>query len=213
MWGVWGGGFCCSAPRSGRGRGGERRDRHTGTRTGTYTRMLHLPFSDLPLKKCPIFVYFSDFLSGRFGYLKIFLCSGLGVAGGGSVLIANRRSGGGGYPRRRRGRGKGSRGMSVVRVGGGRLNIFFGGAKFPLRFPGEGPEEPIFSLFSPQDRNLILELSVPSEQLILSQWRVCPEESESVYLDVLTARDLDMLRRHANPQGPTDNVIFQRGAI
>ena len=27
---------------------------HTGTHTGTYTRMLHLTFSDLPLKKCPI---------------------------------------------------------------------------------------------------------------------------------------------------------------
>ena len=26
---------------------------HTGTHTGTYTRMLHLPFSDLPLKMCP----------------------------------------------------------------------------------------------------------------------------------------------------------------
>ena len=25
---------------------------HTGTHTGTYTRMLLLPFSDLPLKKC-----------------------------------------------------------------------------------------------------------------------------------------------------------------
>ena len=25
---------------------------HTHTHTGTYTRMLHLPFSDLPLKKC-----------------------------------------------------------------------------------------------------------------------------------------------------------------
>ena len=46
------GGICCSAPQYGRGRG-ERRDTHTGTHTGTYTRMLHLPFSDLPLKKCP----------------------------------------------------------------------------------------------------------------------------------------------------------------
>ena len=26
---------------------------HTHTHRGTYTRMLHLPFSDLPLKKCP----------------------------------------------------------------------------------------------------------------------------------------------------------------
>ena len=31
---------------------GEQRD--TQEHTGTYTRMLHLPFSDLPLKKCPI---------------------------------------------------------------------------------------------------------------------------------------------------------------
>ena len=30
-----------------------RAEGHTGTHTGTYTRMLHLPFSDLPLKKCP----------------------------------------------------------------------------------------------------------------------------------------------------------------
>jgi len=28
------------------------------------------------------------------------------------------------------------------------------------------------------------------------------QESDSVYIDVLTARDLEMLRRHANPQGP-----------
>ena len=27
------------------------------------------------------------------------------------------------------------------------------------------------------------------------------QESDAVYLDVLTARDLEMLRRHANPQG------------
>ena len=33
---------------------GERGGTHTGTLTGTYTRMLHLPFSDLPLKKCLI---------------------------------------------------------------------------------------------------------------------------------------------------------------
>ena len=49
---MWGG-FCCSAPQYGRG-GGGRGGTHTGTRTGTYTRMLHLPFSDLPLKKCPV---------------------------------------------------------------------------------------------------------------------------------------------------------------
>ena len=49
---VWGE-FCCSAPQYGRGHGGGRGGTHTGTHTGTYTRMLHLPFSDLPLKKCP----------------------------------------------------------------------------------------------------------------------------------------------------------------
>ena len=51
---VWGE-FCCSAPQYGRGHGGETRDtqEHTHTHTGTYTQMLHLPFSDLPLKKCP----------------------------------------------------------------------------------------------------------------------------------------------------------------
>ena len=29
-------------------------ERHTQEHTGAYTQMLHLPFSDLPLKKCPI---------------------------------------------------------------------------------------------------------------------------------------------------------------
>ena len=56
MWGCeGGGGFCCSAPQYGRGQGGERRDAHrnTHTHTGMYMRMLHQPFSDLPLKKCP----------------------------------------------------------------------------------------------------------------------------------------------------------------
>ena len=50
---VWGE-FCCSAPQYGWGHGG-RRGTHTGkhTHTGTYTQMLHLPFSDLPFKKCP----------------------------------------------------------------------------------------------------------------------------------------------------------------
>ena len=37
----------------GGGQGGSGGTR-TGTHTGTYTRMLHLPFSDLPLKKRPI---------------------------------------------------------------------------------------------------------------------------------------------------------------
>ena len=38
------------------GRGGTHTHTHTHTEehTGTYTRMLHLPFSDLPLKKCPM---------------------------------------------------------------------------------------------------------------------------------------------------------------
>ena len=57
MWGCGGGGFCCSAPQYRRGphsiggvRGG-RKETHTQRRThrGTYTRMLHLPFIDLPL--------------------------------------------------------------------------------------------------------------------------------------------------------------------
>ena len=47
-----GGGFYCSVPQYGWGEG-ESGGTHTGTHTGTYTRMLHLPFSDLPLKKCP----------------------------------------------------------------------------------------------------------------------------------------------------------------
>ena len=41
---------------------------HTGTRTGTYTRMLHLPFSDLPLKKCPkktLRIFFSGYFLPR----------------------------------------------------------------------------------------------------------------------------------------------------
>ena len=46
--GVWGGGILLFTVWA--GSGGERRG-HTGTRTATYTRMLHLPFSDLILKK------------------------------------------------------------------------------------------------------------------------------------------------------------------
>ena len=45
--------FCCSVPQYGRGQG-ESGGAHTGkthTHTGTYTRMLHLPFSDLPLSQ------------------------------------------------------------------------------------------------------------------------------------------------------------------
>ena len=52
MW-VWGGGILLFSPTVWTGSGGERRDTHRNTHTGTYTRMLHLPFSDLPLKKCP----------------------------------------------------------------------------------------------------------------------------------------------------------------
>ena len=48
-------------PRNVAGQEGERRDTHThthththtGEHTGTGTRMLHIPFIDLPLKKCP----------------------------------------------------------------------------------------------------------------------------------------------------------------
>ena len=36
-----------------RGRAGTHTHRGTHTHTGTYMRMLHLPFSDLPLGKCP----------------------------------------------------------------------------------------------------------------------------------------------------------------
>ena len=45
---VWGG-ILLSMGGVREGRGGT----HTGTHTGTYTQMLHLPFSNLPLKKCP----------------------------------------------------------------------------------------------------------------------------------------------------------------
>ena len=59
-WGVMygcGGDFCCSTPQYGWGHGKDTRDTHThtGTHTGTYTQMLHLPFSDLPLKNCRSF--------------------------------------------------------------------------------------------------------------------------------------------------------------
>ena len=47
------GGILLFSPIVWAGSGGGRGGRHTGTHTGTYTRMLHLPFSDLPLKKCP----------------------------------------------------------------------------------------------------------------------------------------------------------------
>ena len=51
MWGC--GGDYAVQPHSMGGVKGGRGGTHTGTHTGTYTRMLYLPFSDLPLKKCP----------------------------------------------------------------------------------------------------------------------------------------------------------------
>ena len=54
--GVWG--DSAVQPHSaGRGleEGHTHTQEHTHTHRGTYTRMLHLPFSDLPLKKCLIF--------------------------------------------------------------------------------------------------------------------------------------------------------------
>ena len=88
---------CCFAPPfssaqglGGGGRGGTHTHTHTvthththtGTRTGTYTRMLHLPFSDLPLKKCPnhlpcqrclpICQFEANFCDG--GQFLVFLC-------------------------------------------------------------------------------------------------------------------------------------------
>ena len=48
--GAWGGGGESAVQSHSMG---EFRGRAEG-RTGTYTQMLHLPFSALPLKKCPI---------------------------------------------------------------------------------------------------------------------------------------------------------------
>ena len=53
-----GGGFYCSVPQHGRGQG-ESGGTHTHTQEDTHTqRNIHanvaLPFSELPLKKCPI---------------------------------------------------------------------------------------------------------------------------------------------------------------
>ena len=48
------GGNSAVQPHSMGGVMGGRQGTHTGTHTGTYTQMLHLHFSDLPLKKCPI---------------------------------------------------------------------------------------------------------------------------------------------------------------
>ena len=64
MWGC-GGGFCCSAPQYGWGWGEGRTQ--TGTHTGTYTRMLHLPFSNLPDKKCPKDLHPPDLLQESLG--------------------------------------------------------------------------------------------------------------------------------------------------
>ena len=73
-WGVmYGcGGNSAVQPHSMGGVMGGRRGTHTGTHThtdthrGTYKQMLHLPFSDLPFKKCPISV-FQYSLAGRDG--------------------------------------------------------------------------------------------------------------------------------------------------
>ena len=55
MWGCGGGSAVQPHSMGGvrGGRGGTHTGTHTHTHTGTYTQMLHLPFSDLPLKKCP----------------------------------------------------------------------------------------------------------------------------------------------------------------
>ena len=50
--GVWGG-FLLFSPTVRVGSGGERRDTQEDTQERAH-KMLHLPFSDLPLKKCPI---------------------------------------------------------------------------------------------------------------------------------------------------------------
>ena len=50
------GGILLLTPTVWTGSGGDRRD--TQEHTGTYTRMLHLPYSDPPLKKCPILANF-----------------------------------------------------------------------------------------------------------------------------------------------------------
>ena len=49
---------------------GETRDTHThtGTHTGTYTQMFHLPFSDLPLKKCSTNDLLFDFVDLSCGF-------------------------------------------------------------------------------------------------------------------------------------------------
>ena len=55
--GMWGGGHSAVQPHSmGRIRGGEEGHTHTHTQEhiGTYRRMLHLPFSNLPFQKSPM---------------------------------------------------------------------------------------------------------------------------------------------------------------
>ena len=61
MWGCGGDSAVQSHSVGGVG-GGKRRATHR-THTGTYTQMLHLPFSDLPLKKCSILGQASTFRS------------------------------------------------------------------------------------------------------------------------------------------------------
>ena len=62
MCGCGGGDSAVSVPQYGLGQG-----ERGGIHTGTYMRMLHLAFSDLPLKKCPssefyysIVIYYHD---------------------------------------------------------------------------------------------------------------------------------------------------------
>ena len=138
------------------GEGGGGTHRNTHTHTGTYTRMLHLRFSDLPLKKCPTFssfsacykdlqgiwcanpwVFFSQMfgredqiLGGRFGYF-LFFCSGRGESeapGGAGRFFIENPTRGVGFSRRGRGREGvcGELGHFFF-WGGGGLNIFFGG--------------------------------------------------------------------------------------
>ena len=66
--GVWGG-ILLFSPTVWAGSGGERRDTHRKTDTGPYTPMLHLPFSDLPLRdgETTIKIYIFLLLRGGLG--------------------------------------------------------------------------------------------------------------------------------------------------
>ena len=70
--GVWGA-ILLFSPTMWAGQGGGEEghtQEHTHTHTGTYTRMLHLPFSNLPLQRCPNF-----FLGGINFQLQIQNCA------------------------------------------------------------------------------------------------------------------------------------------